>query len=404
MHEGPPAPTVHAGPTPVGATVDNGGPGNDTARGAVVVGRAVLAVLPAWLVARAVVVGALVAAHAGVGTVRPHNPSALQRVHDGLLAWDAGWYRSIADHGYLASGQQSLRFFPLYPLAGRVLGWVPGVGTPAALVMVANLSALLAMAGLLLLVRHDLGDGALARRSVWLLALAPSAYSLVLAYSDATLLLCSVVTFLGVRTDRWWWAAAAGLAAGADRPVGILLVVPVAVELWAHRRDRVGTAGWAARASALVAPLVGAGAYLAWVAHRFGDAWLPFTVQQQGGHRGQFAVPVSAMWHDVVDALHGHHLGSALHVPWVLVCLALVVVAWRRLPHSYALFAAAVLVVSLSSTNLDSFERYALGAFPLVVAASTATTSRRVELVVLVASGVAMAGYAFLGFVGVVVP
>ena len=110
------------------------------------------------------------------------------------------------------------------------------------------------------------------------------------------------------------------------------------------------------------------------------------------------------MWHDVVDALHGHHIGSALHVPWVILCVALVVVAWRRLPHSYALFALAVLVVSLSSTNLDSFERYALGAFPLVVAASTCTASRRVEIAVLLGSGLCMAGYATLGFLGVVVP
>ena len=80
------------------------------------------------------------------------------------------------------------------------------------------------------------------------------------------------------------------------------------------------------------------------------------------------------------------------------------VVAWRRLPVSYAAFATVVLVVSLSSTNLDSFERYALGAFPLVVAASTATGRRPVELVVLIVSGTAMVGYATLAFLGVVVP
>ena len=236
------------------------------------------------------------------------------------------------------------------------------------------------------------------------MALAPSAYSMVLAYSDATLLLCSVVTFLGARSGRWWWAALAGLGAGAVRPVGLLLVVPVAVEVWVGRRGVKGATGWTARGCALVAPVVGAAAYLAWVGHRFGDPWLPLSVQQQNGHRGQFAVPVSAMWHDVVDALHGHHIGSALHVPWVILCVALVVVAWRRLPHSYALFALAVLVVSLSSTNLDSFERYALGAFPLVVAASTCTASRRVEIAVLLGSGLCMAGYATLGFLGVVVP
>jgi len=367
-------------------------------------GGAVVAVLPAWLAARALVGAALVLAHLAVRSVRPDNPVALRRVHDGLSAWDGGWYRLIADHGYAAAGREALRFFPLYPLLGRVVGHVPGVGTDAALVVVANGAALLAMAGLLLLVRHDLGEAALARRSVWLLALAPSAYSLVLAYSDAVLLLSSVVTFLGIRTGRWWWAAAAGLAAGAVRPVGVLLVVPVAFELWSRRSSLRGPGPRLAAAAALLAPAVGAGAYLGWVAHRFGDAWLPFTVQQQGGHRGQLAVPFDAMWHDGLAALHGHHLGSAAHLPWIVLCSVLAVVAWRRLPHAYALFATVVLVVSLSSTNLDSFERYALGAFPLVVAASTATSRRPVEVTVLVVSAAAMAGYATLAFLGVVVP
>ena len=369
-----------------------------------VVGSAVLAALPAWVVARVLVAAALVVAHLSVRSVRPDNPVALQRVHDGLLGWDAGWYRSIADHGYVAAGRESLRFFPLYPLLGRWLGSVPGVGTGVALVVVANVAALLAMAALLLLVRRDLGVTALAGRSMWLLALAPSAYSLVLAYSDAVLLLCSIVTFLGIRSRHWWWAAAAGLAAGAARPVGVLLVVPVALELWSHRATLRGPDRLAAGAAALLAPVVGAGAYLVWVGHRFGDAWLPLTVQQQGGHRGQLAVPFDAMWHDGLAALHGHHLGSAAHLPWIALCVVLVVVAWRRLPHSYALFSSAVLVVSLSSTNLDSFERYALGAFPLVVAASTATSRRPVELAVLVVSAAAMTGYATLAFLGVVVP
>jgi len=373
------------------------------------IGRAVIEVLPAWLVARVLVGGGLVAAHLVVHSVRPGNPTARLRVHDGLLGWDAGWYRAIASHGYATSGHQSLRFFPLYPMLGRSIGHVPGIGVGTALIVVANVASLLAMAGLLLLVRHDrggmpAGEGGLGRRSVWLLALAPSAFALVLAYADAVLLLCVVVAFLGFRNNRWWWAAAAGLAAGTARPVGVLLVVPVAVELWSCRRGLAGPREWGRGVAALGAPVVGAGAYLIWVGHVFGNAWLPFTVQQQSGHRGQLAAPFDAMWHDGIDALHGHHLGSALHIPWVVVCVALAVVAWQRLARSYALFSVAVLVVSLSSTNLDSFERYALGAFPLVVAASTFTSRRPVELVVLTASAAAMVGYATLSFLGIVVP
>ncbi len=240
---------------------------------------------------------------------------------------------------------------------------------------------------------------------MWLLALAPPAYALVLGYADAVLLPCAVGVFLGIRTDRWWWAAAAGLAAGAVRPVGVLLLVPVAVELWSRRHGSPPHGRGSAAVAALVAPLVGAGAYLVWVGHRFADAWLPFTVQQQGGHRGRLAAPFDAMWHDLRRRRAWATTWAAPSTSPGWWCAW----PWPWWPGdgcrtSYALFATAVLVVSLSSTNLDSFERYALGAFPLVVAASTGTSRRSVEVVVLVASAAAMTGYATLSFLGIVVP
>ena len=79
-------------------------------------------------------------------------------------------------------------------------------------------------------------------------------------------------------------------------------------------------------------------------------------------------------------------------------------VAFRRLPVSYAAFAAAVLVVAVASSNLDSFERYALSGFPLVIAASTLTSRRGVERIVLLLAGAGLAGYSLLAFLGVFVP
>ena len=125
-------------------------------RGRTVYGRAVVQALPAWVAARLLVVGGLVLSHLIVTTVRPDNAGAQLRVHQGLLAWDGGWYQSIAGHGYAASGLQSVRFFPGYPMAARVLGWVPGVGVGTALVVISNACALAAMAALIVLVRHDL--------------------------------------------------------------------------------------------------------------------------------------------------------------------------------------------------------------------------------------------------------
>jgi hypothetical protein len=383
-----------------------------------------LAVLPAWVVSRAVVLVALAVAHLSVSTLRPHNLGAAQRVHQGLLSWDAGWYESIAAHGYVASGTESVRFFPGFPMLARALAWLPGVTAGTAVIIVANLATLGALTALGVLVRRDLGDAALARRSVWLLALAPPAYAFVLGYADSLLLLLAIATMLAIRRHRWWWAAAAAFPAGLVRPVGALLVVPVLVEVvrehWMGRAapgtpgadptmpatvpPRGGWAGTVAKTAAVVAPLAGAGWYLGWVGAQFGDALLPLRVQQEQGHRGAITAPFSSMWHNAVSVLHGHHLGSALHIPWVVLCLVLLVLVYRRLPASYAAFATAVLAVSLTSSNLDSFERYALGAFPLVIAASTLTARRRVEIIVLVLSGTAMAVYTVAALFGLVVP
>jgi hypothetical protein len=367
-------------------------------------GRAILVALPAWGLSRVVVAGTLVLARLTVSTTRPDNAAAVARVHQGLLGWDAGWYQSIAGHGYAASGQESLRFFPVFPMMARALGWVPGIGTGTAVVVVANVFALVGMAVLFLLVQRETGDRELARRTVWLLALAPPAYTLVLGYAEGTLLFCTTVAFLALRSRRWWWAAGAGLVAGAVRPIGLLLIIPAAIEAWQGRQDGRSGRQMAARLAAVVAPAVGTGAFLAWVGTNFGDAFLPFRVQEQGGHRGRLADPFGTVGHNVAAVFHGHHLGSALHIPWVILCLVLLVVAFRRLPVSYGAFAAVVLAVSLTSSNLDSFERYALSAFPLVIAGSMWTSRRRVELIVLVVAAVGMAAYAYLSFVNVVVP
>ena len=373
--------------------------------------RAVVLVLPAWVTARLIVVAALIVAHHVVGRVRPGNSGAALRVHQGLLGWDAGWYQSIAAHGYAASGEQSLRFFPVFPLAGRLIGWITGMSPGTGLVILSSLCALAAMTVLWILVEREFGDSDLARRCVWLLALAPPAFTLVMGYAEGALLLCTTVTFLAIRSGRWWWAAAAGVVAGAVRPIGLLLIIPVVIEVFRASRSE-GSAGVSApgvpvlvsRLAAVVAPVVGMAAYLAWVKASFGDPLLPFRVQDQAGHRGVITSPLASMGSNLVAVFHGHHLGSALHIPWVVLCVVLLVVAFRRLPLSYGMFAAGILVVSVASSNLDSFERYALSGFPLVIAASTLTSRRGVERIVLALAALGMVGYSLLAFLGVSVP
>lgn len=360
-----------------------------------------------FAVARAVVLGALGLAHFVVDRTHPATPGVAARVHAGLLGWDAGWYESIARVGYAPLGRQSLRFFPAVPLLTHGLAWLPGLGDGAALVLLANVAALAATAMLFVLVRRETGDAVVARRSLWVLSLVPAAFVLVMGYAESLLLVLAVGCFLALRPrqgarPRFAVAGALAFAAALTRPIGVLLALAVAAELvrwWPRLGRHKRLAGF----GALAAPFVGVVAFLAWSAHIVGDWFAPLRVQLQNSHHGGLSDPFRTLYHDATGLVH-RHVGTALHVPWVLLAVAMLLVCWRRLPAPYTLFAAAVLVVAVAGSNLDSFERYALSAFPLSVAAALVLTRPQVERAVLTLLSAGLAAYTLLAFLNISVP
>lgn len=357
----------------------------------------VAAALLPWALARVIVVGALgLSRFVASGVHLTPRPVAL---HQGLFAWDGSFYRSIAEHGYHAAGG-SLRFFPLVPMVSRALGWV--TGDAVALLLVANVSALALAVLLARLVRLETGDDAAAQRVMWLVALAPPAAIFVLGYAEATFSALAVVTFLALRRERWWVAAAAGFLAGLTRPFGALLALPAAVEAWrVARRDRRAVVGGLV---AVVAPVAGTGTFLAWVGVRFGDWLAPLHLQERRVARGGFQDPVSSLAHSASELAHGSHVGTGLHFVWAVLFVALLVVVARRLPFSYTAFAGVGLLVVLSAHNLDSMERYGLSLFPLVIVAALLTARERVRDTTFAACAAGLLGYSVLAFFGLYVP
>jgi hypothetical protein len=363
------------------------------------------AILP-FLVARAIVLGTLALAHFIVDRTHPSTAYVAIRVHQGLLGWDAGWYKSIAQVGYAPLGRQSLRFFPLVPMLTHAVAWLPGISYGTALLLIANGAAFVATALLFVLVRRETGDEDVARRALWFLSLAPAAYVMVMGYAESVLLCLVIGCFLALRprSGRPHFALAGllGFGAALTRPVGVVLVLVVAAELirwWIRlgRRDRL--IGLAATAAPLLAVL----AFLGWASHVVGDLWAPLRVQLESAHHGGLSDPFSTLFHDAKDLLH-RHVGTALHVPWVLLGVVLLVVCWRRLPASYTLFAAGTMALAVAGSNLDSFERYALSAFPLTIAAALVCRGPRVERTILTLLPAALAGYALLAFLNISVP
>lgn len=359
------------------------------------------AALTPWVVARVIVAAALVVTRYGVNQVgkRP-EPVAL---HQGLFAWDAAFYRSIATGGYGGLSHNALRFFPLVPLLSRALGVVLLGHDAVALIVVVNASALVFGALLHRLAMVETGDAALARRAAWFAAVFPPFAALVLGYADATAMALAAGMLLALRTRRFELAVPLGLLAGACRPVGVLLVAPALVEAvrgWgsASTRDRI------ARAGAVVSPVVGLAAFLAYAGVAFGDAFAPLTVQDQATLRGHVQSPLTSVLHGLRDLAHAGRFGPGLHVLWAGVFVLLLVVVARKLPASYTAYAAVALVLALSAQNLDSFERYSASTLPFVLAVAIITKRPEAERAGLVLAAAAMFAYTVLIFLGLYVP
>jgi hypothetical protein len=355
------------------------------------------------VVAHVVVIAMLLLARFLVGHLHLAAHQAHVRSHQGLLAWDADWYRRIALHGYAHVPLRSLRFFPAFPL----LAW-PGVvagsaGVSTLLLLLANGGALV-LGGLLHRVAlEETGDEALARRAAWLVALMPPAFVMVMGYTEPLAVSLAVVAVLAARRGRWWWAGVAAVLYGAMRPIGLLLAVPLGVEalrhVWALDGRRL-----LARAAAVLAAPAGAGLYLGWVGLRFGDGLLPYRAQQIKGLRGPTENPLVVLGH-VLQRLSVGDIGKQLHYPWVVLALIALVAMARRWPLSYSAFALATLAAALASYNLNSIERYLWGCFPFVLVLAGATGSGRAQArVVMVVSTLLLGVYGLAAFLGSYVP
>ena len=361
-----------------------------------VVRRAAAVALPPWIASRALAGLALWVAWLRNGHQFPvagHGaPGAT-----GIWAWDAAWYRSIAEVGYAGQlNPHGERFFPLLPLLGRWLGVVLGHHPDLALVLIANVAGLAFGIGIAVLTTRELGPRA-AVPATWLTLLAPGGVVLAVAYAEALAGVLAVGYLLLVRAGpaRAWWALPVGVLAGLARPTGFLLCVVPLVELWLRRRELSARTG-AALLAAAAGPVAGAGIYCLWTAGVDGELLLPFTAQSAPGLRGGvLANPL----HGLFIAPNHSGLPVALRVGVVALAVALLVVVWRRLPLGIALWTTLLLVAAVTSAQGTSLPRYLSADFPLLLGLAAVVAASRVRTILAVlASAAAFVAVGASGF------
>ena len=329
------------------------------------------AAVPPWIVARALVGVAWVLTAIVSDELRPSGRP--RQLTEGLLAWDGTWYEDIARLGYDGIPGEGLRFFPLFPLLGRLVDPILPGGTDVALVVVANVAALVLGVLIHRLVLFETDNARLARRATWMISLFPAAFVLVWGYSEAIMLVGVVGAILSARKGQWGRAAAFGIVAGLARPLGLLAAVPLAVEALRDIRE-CGPRQVLKRLVGVSGPAIGTGLYLGWSWIAFDDALHPLS--SQGQFRGDTENPIVRIFQGIGDLFGAESLGDGLHLPAAIAFVALAVVVARTWPLPYTAYTVAVLAVALAADNLNSLERYGLNAFPLALALALAHRRR----------------------------
>ena len=339
------------------------------------VGLSLLALVAVALLPHSSAVGEAAGIPAPVDVPGWPAPTITPGWHNLITAWerfDALWFLRISTSGYVA-GDGSAAFFPLYPLLIRVVSPVLGGHPLAAALLISNAAFLGALLVLYFLTSSEF-DEAVARRTVLYLAIFPSAFFFLAPYSESLFLLLVVSSLWAARREKWALAGAAGALAAATRNVGVLLVLPLAVEAFRQVRER--GRGLAPRLLGSGAVVAGTLAYLAFWQGFGGDALAP--LHQQATWLRQATFPLTTLVGGTREAFRwiGVYPGGYHLLDWLIALPALVAAVWvtLRARPTFAVYAWASLIAPLALVfpprPFMSLARFLLAAFPLFWAAA----------------------------------
>jgi len=290
--------------------------------------------------------------------------TGIHNMWDGLDRLDARWFTFVAEEGYDAA-PHSAAFFPLYPVAIRIVAWLPGVDTLSAATIISNLAYLAALIVLYRLTERERSIEA-ARRTVVVLACFPTAFFFLAPYSESLFLLLTLVAFAAVRRDRWPAAGVAGAAAALTRLIGVVLIPAFLVEAWIHGDPSTRARRFAWACVIAVGPAI----YVCWWWVHAGDPMAPFSAQSAWNRT--LAFPLTTLGRGFAQAIGGLDQSDGGY--WIsdftltAVAVAGVVAVRRTAAPSYLVYAGLSLLIPLAypylGRDLVSMSRFVLVVFP----------------------------------------
>jgi hypothetical protein len=327
-------------------------------------------------------------------------------VTDVWARWDSSWFLRIADQGYGVAEGVAAAFYPLYPLTLAGLGRVFGGHYVVAGILISLAACLASFLLLYRLAETRLGaDGA--RRAVLYLAVFPMTLFLQAVYSESLYLALALGAFLLAERRRWLGAGVVTGLALLTRIAGVALLPALALLAWRSPDRRRAFAGLA------VAPVM-FGLYPLYLQLAEGDGLAFARAQDFWNRHLSPAGPLGGIWdglragwagvQQLVSGSHTHRYWEPVQdsdplrvaavnleaLAFLVLFVALTVVAWRRFGAPYGLFCAVSLAIPLSVPSerwpLLSLPRFGLVLFPLFLALAAIGGRPRVHTAIVAVS------------------
>jgi Gpi18-like mannosyltransferase len=283
-----------------------------------------------------------------------------------LSNWDGQAYLTIAKDGY--NNDNLFAFFPLYPLFVKFGSVILFNNYLLSALAISWFSLLFAIILLWKLVRLDFPKSVADKTLIYLL-LFPFSFFFIATYTESLFLLATVAGFYFFRRENYIASSIFGIAATATRVIGPAVAVSLFFEMLIERKISPKPI------TSLLVSFLGLFSFVFYLWHiKHKAVFFIFSVQEYY-ERTQLTYPFKVLFSYVKNfVIHPNNILAtrdstiiAMEFFVSLIFFATIILVWKRVNKSYAIFCLISWALPLMTGRTGSMLRYVIILFPCFI-------------------------------------
>lgn len=301
--------------------------------------------------------------------------------------WDTARYLEIADFGYDFNLINTV-WPPLYPFLIKIFSFLIHPSTLAA-ILISNLFFVVGIFLTYLFTKEHFSEDT-AKNTIFFMSIFPTSFYFLAGYSESIFLTLSVGVFLFIRKKKWLWAGLLSALAALTRVQGIILVVPIIIELIKdYFKDKNLKLFVINSFSCVYAPF----AYGLYSFYVFFGLRVDWPWNMLATHWGQhFGLPWEGFYYTFLSIL-----GKNIHIDYTpnlvkivnillsLFAIYILIAIRKKIPLSLSIYSWIMLILAIGkidyNNTLISTARYLLTIFPIFIGMAMILKNRLIKTI-----------------------